>query len=181
MALPWDVVWFYNSINGAVTNQPAIGDTITAHLPGEHGPFSSQQQALNYYALNKTTHPAWAAPTGLAGNVENTATSAATDAAQGVAGSLINFVKQGSIWERGAEVVVGILILYIGLKAIASPAGVKAGTQGATDAAKSTGRGVKAGGGRARSAAGMVVPLANKAPKSRRGRVVRDVVLAAPK
>lgn len=133
MSLPWDIVWFYNSISGAVFSQPALGDTIAAHAPGDHGPFSSKAQALNFYALNKAHQPGWAAPSGLAKNVENTATGAANDAVQGVAGTLINFIKQGSIWERGAEVIVGILILYIGVKAIATPGGASIPGRGVKD------------------------------------------------
>jgi hypothetical protein len=51
-----------------------------------------------------------------------TAKQAVTGAANdtGISG-LINFIKQGSIWERAGEVLVGVVILYIGLKAMATP------------------------------------------------------------
>jgi hypothetical protein len=52
------------------------------------------------------------------GNAANAAASAAAGAVPDVAGSLINFIKQGTIWERVVEVAIGGILLYIGLKAM---------------------------------------------------------------
>ena len=37
----------------------------------------------------------------------------------------INFLKQGNIWERGAEIIAGFILLYVGVKAITTPAGAE--------------------------------------------------------
>jgi hypothetical protein len=46
------------------------------------------------------------------------AAKAATGAVPDVASGIINFIKQGTIWERVVEVAIGGMLLYVGLKAM---------------------------------------------------------------
>lgn len=85
-----------------------------------------------------------AQPGGANANILNPATAAkagATGAASLIPGvgsidDLINFIKQGNIWERGAEIVVGLILLYVGIKAIATPTGQQPSQRGVKDTAK---------------------------------------------
>ncbi len=120
---PFRTVWFYNSISGSVISEPALGDTIQAHLPGWHGPFGTKQEALDFYAQNRAAHPDWKAPTGFLGAVGNTVAKAA-----GAGWSLL-WPGAGHFMLRLAEGVVGIAFLIIGLNALLKQStGVSAGS-----------------------------------------------------
>jgi len=109
---PFTTVWFYNSVSGAVISEPAIGDTIQAHLPGWHGPFSSKQAALDYYASNSAANPGWKAPTGFAGNVGNTV-GAAASAAGGSVLDVLKGLTARELWVRIAEGALGIALILV--------------------------------------------------------------------
>jgi hypothetical protein len=110
---PFSTVWFYNSDTGSVISEPALGDTIQSHIPGWHGPFGTKQEALDYYTSNKSANPGWKAPTGLAGNVANEASTAAggllkySASVTGFSGT--NFVL------RAVKVIVGGVLLISGI------------------------------------------------------------------
>jgi hypothetical protein len=126
------MVWFYNSVSGAVIEETALGDTIQSHLPGWHGPFGTKQEALDYYASNASAHPDWKAPTGFTGNVTNTIKSG-IEAATGVGGWVHN-IEQWIV--RAFEMALGLGLIILGLAKLASdtPAG-KAAAKIATKAA----------------------------------------------
>lgn len=113
---PFRTVWFYNSISGGVISEPALGDTIQAHLPGWHGPFASKQAALDYYQANKASHPGWAAPSGLLGGIGNTVTAGAGAAGKAVLGGGWNLVlgNTGGLLVRILKVGVGLVLLIAG-------------------------------------------------------------------
>jgi hypothetical protein len=54
------------------------------------------------------------APSNAAGAAAGVAVGAVPDVTSGI----INFIKQGSIWERVVEVAIGGMLLYVGLKAM---------------------------------------------------------------
>lgn len=80
-----------------------------------------------------------------AGNTENTLIGGASSGSgasvsnipgAGTIDDLINFIKQPAIWERVGEVVVGLIILYVGIKSIATPAGQQPAKRTMKDTAK---------------------------------------------
>ena len=73
----------------------------------------------------------------------NTATKAAAAVGSGTVDDLVNFLKQGSIWERGAEIIAGLIILYVGLKAVATPAGQAPAQRSIKDTAATVAKVVK--------------------------------------
>lgn len=78
----------------------------------------------NQFALS--TNPAKAALQLASGNA--TQAGQGTPATQEIPGGgtiddAINFIKQGSIWERVVEVLGGLILLYVGLKAVTTPNG----------------------------------------------------------
>jgi hypothetical protein len=110
---PFSTVWFYNSDTGSVISEPALGDTIQAHLPGWHGPFGTKAEALAYYQANAAANPGWKAPTGLAGNVANEA----GDAAGSVLGNGFKLVLGNTtgLLSRILKVVFGGILLIAGV------------------------------------------------------------------
>jgi hypothetical protein len=121
MTAPWATVWFYNSTSGAVISEPAFGDTIQSHLPGWHGPFGTKQEALDYYTQNKAANPSWKAPTGLAGNVENTVNAA--NPLNWVAS--ITGISGTNLVIRSLKVIIGGTLLLVGIVHLA---GIDSGT-----------------------------------------------------
>jgi hypothetical protein len=87
---------------------------------------------------NNPTNPA--APVAAAAN---TATSAAEKLGSGTVDDVINFLKQSNIWERGAEIIAGLILLYVGLKAVATPAGQVPAARGIRDTAATVAKVVK--------------------------------------
>ena len=60
-----------------------------------------------------------------------------------IAGKIIDFIKQPGIYVRGAEILAGLLVLYIGLKATVSPEGAKLATRTTGDTFKSIAKAAK--------------------------------------
>jgi hypothetical protein len=121
MTAPWTTVWFYNSTSGSVISEPAFGDTVQSHLPGWHGPFGTKQEALNFYTQNKAANPGWKAPTGLAGNLENTV--GAANPFSWVAG--ITGISGTNLVLRTLKVIIGGTLLLVGIVHLA---GIDSGT-----------------------------------------------------
>lgn len=113
---PFRTVWFYNSVSGGVISEPAIGDTIQAHLPGWHGPFGSKQEALDYYNANKAANPGWAAPSGLLGGIGNTVAAGAGAAAKAVVGTGWNLTlgNTSGLLTRILKVGMGLILIIAG-------------------------------------------------------------------
>lgn len=73
----------------------------------------------------------------------NTATKAVESLGSGTVDDVINFLKQSNIWERGAEIVAGLILLYVGVKAITTPAGQAPASRGIKDTAATVAKVVK--------------------------------------
>lgn len=90
------------------------------------------------YAAQQTGSGVGTAESGLAkfiGSAEN-ALGATDFNPAGNIDDLIKWLSQGAIWERVAEVVAGLIILGIGLKAVATPEGQQASKQTAKKTTK---------------------------------------------
>jgi hypothetical protein len=87
---------------------------------------------------NNPTNPA--AP--VAG-AASTAANAVAKVGSGTVDDAINFLKQSNIWERGAEIIAGLILLYVGLKAVATPAGQAPAARGIRDTAATVAKVVK--------------------------------------
>lgn len=130
MPNPFGMVWFYNSISGSVIEEPRLGDTIQAHLPGWHGPFGTKQEALDFYAANKAKNPGWAQPSGFLGAVGNTVKHGVTSAAGaalggiGIHGDLRHFTL------RAVEVLLGAVLIIVALESVMKETGATNIVQG---------------------------------------------------
>lgn len=77
-----------------------------------------------------------ASPTAAAKSAASAASKAVPIPGVGNVDDLINWLKQGAIWERVGEVAVGLILLYAGIKAIATPAGQNPAKKTFKDTAK---------------------------------------------
>lgn len=72
--------------------------------------------------------------TGKISPTNNPATNAAKGVIKSAAGDwlsgLTNWIGQPNIWVRGAEIIAGLMVLYIGLKAVTAPPGASVGSIG---------------------------------------------------
>lgn len=64
------------------------------------------------------------------------AAAAVASAGTGTIDDAINFLKQSNIWERAAEIVAGLILLYVGVKAVATPTGQAPAQRSVKDTAK---------------------------------------------
>ena len=117
---PLATVWFYNSDSGSVISEPALGDTIQAHLPGWHGPFATKQDALNYYTANKAANPSWKSPAGLGANITNTVKAPVTAAAKAVTSAIpsafnLVFGNTTGLLTRILKVAFGGILIISGI------------------------------------------------------------------
>jgi predicted S18 family serine protease len=102
-------------------------------LAGPFGTQSAAQDWVNSYERNPNTLHA--------GSGLNSSTGTVTGDTPSIPGvgnidDLIDFIKQGGIWTRAAETVVGIVILYVGLKGIVTPKGQQVSQQTLKSTAK---------------------------------------------
>jgi len=72
----------------------------------------------------------------------NAAKAVAGGAESAILSPLTKWLGQSNIWLRGAEIIAGLMILYIGLKAVTAPPGATAG-QIAQQSAKHTVKNVR--------------------------------------
>jgi hypothetical protein len=157
------VTWYaFSGLNGGQAIDLAGSQEKEATSLGFHGYATAAAAQANPNSTNLLTRYAadafiadykaavaeQAQPGGTNANILNPAT-AVSAGATGVASEaknlipgvgdiddLINFVKQGNIWERGAEIVAGLILLYVGIKAIATPTGQSPGQRSVKDTAK---------------------------------------------
>jgi hypothetical protein len=117
----------------ALNKYPQWGVKQTSGTPG-YGTVSSDykvaeaktaQQKMNLinqnYDIWFTSNQAaqnWV--TGQNQNANNPAVQG-SNAAASVASGLVNWISQKAIWERAGEVLVGVIIIYIGIKATVTP------------------------------------------------------------
>lgn len=124
--------WWYNSNSGSLREGNAdSGDIhfdpgfwLAVHTGlGWHGPFNTQQDALNYYNTNKAKNPGWQAPTGSAATAAGQlATGTVSDAAGAVGGAvskgLFGGLDNNSITSwliRIGEILLGIVLMGVGV------------------------------------------------------------------
>jgi hypothetical protein len=125
--------WFYNTETGQLTqgnDLENLGNNLVGGLGWHELNISGNATADQAAAEAKKEFPTGKTPTNAGitpARVASTAVSQAGASIPGV-GSIddaINFLKQGSIWERGVEIVAGLILLYVGIKAVATPAGTE--------------------------------------------------------
>lgn len=109
------VKWFYNSDDGNITSwdtsNPYNQFWLHAGI-GWHGPFDSQQAAVDYYNTNKAKNPGWAQPTGsFLGKLGNeTGVSNVVGNTLGLSDDSIR-----SWFIRIGEVVLGVVLVAVGV------------------------------------------------------------------
>lgn len=113
-----DTKWYYNSNSGNLHQDSPSNYyfQIQLHLGiGWHGPFDTQQDAINYYNANKSKNPGWQAPVasvGVSQGVSNIATATTEDALG---------INQGNIQSwflRVGEILIGLVLLAVGVAKI---------------------------------------------------------------
>ncbi len=112
--------WFYNSRTGLVQELPVPVGDVELHLGlGWHGPFDTQQKAIDFYNAGKAANPGWQAPTDnfgqLLGNATSAVTKPITDVTSGIAAFTNTVVK---LVPRILEAAVGIVLLAIAANVI---------------------------------------------------------------
>lgn len=112
--------FWYNSDTGAIDQQSIpdwAGGSIAAHLGlSWHGPFKTNQAAIDYYNNNKAHNPGWKAPTNNPGQQILNVTpggDAVQNAVTGGLGWLQGNIE--TIFIRVGEVLIGLVLLGIGV------------------------------------------------------------------
>jgi hypothetical protein len=116
MALPGQK-WYYNSNTGAVeAHYPETFFEVHIGI-GWHGPFNSQQEALNYYNQNKAANPGWHAPSGLAQQITEIPSTLGKEAGNAVGGSsgVFHGINLESWFLRIGEVLIGVVLIGVAL------------------------------------------------------------------
>jgi hypothetical protein len=127
------MAWFYNSHSGAILEEAGITgflEQLRTHLGlGWHGPFKTEQDAVNFAASIHGPKPTTNLAQGL-GNVAGQAAGPVVSAAGDALKSLnpLAGLFQANIWLRVAEVIVGLVLLGIGLNSMLKGAPLKAVT-----------------------------------------------------
>jgi len=164
---PTTVRWFYNTatgltIHGSIAENPtAWFDAVNGHLAGWHQYNTRAQMEADIKA-----HPGWAQSVGgLTGEVGNIAKKGLPGGPNlgglGAIGDFFNRLTQPNTWIRVGEVLGGLLLVYMGLRASFS------GTEAAT-AVNTVTKPVKKG----VSAASNVIPGGQALKVERRARAV---------
>jgi hypothetical protein len=94
-------------------------------------------------ALKGQEQPGGANASNLISGGEQADTSIAQSAASNSVSGLINFIGQKNIWTRGAEFLIGAMLIYIGVKALATPSGQQPAKQTIKSTAKNIAKAVK--------------------------------------
>lgn len=108
--------YIYNHFTGSVNYLP--GPAASAYVAagqalGWHGPFDTEQAAVDFYNSQAKAHPDWKAPTGVRGVVTN-AVSQVTGLPVDAKGFL-GLPNWDNWLLRIAEIVVGVVILGVGV------------------------------------------------------------------
>lgn len=126
--------WWYNTETGQLTRSNILTQTLQSvgslfglsagwhelHIPGS----DSASQAI---AEAKKEFPSGATPTTAGITPQRVLGVAANES--GVTGAL-DFLKQPALWTRVGEILGGVILLYVGLKAITTPQGQQVSVQG---------------------------------------------------
>lgn len=112
--------YIYNSRTGAVQQYPSpIAAAAVKTGLGWHGPFQTEQDAIDFYNRNKAANPDWKAPTDFLGNLGNipdavqSQANAATEGAKGIFGLSNEDIQSWLI--RIGEILLGIVLVAVGL------------------------------------------------------------------
>ena len=125
--------WFYNTETGQLTqgnDLENLGNNLVGGLGWHELNISGSATAAQAAAEAKKEFPSGKTPTTGGITPAKVASTAAGEAGASIPGvgsidDAINFLKQGNIWERGAEIIAGLILLYVGLKAVTTPAGAE--------------------------------------------------------
>lgn len=126
--------WYYNSSIGAVDQKDDwIGWVDLKSGIGWHGPFDSRQNALDFYAQNKSKNPGWQQPTGFVGTIINGARDTAKipdkvgqaveDAKKAVTDPLGKF-NLGGWFLRVGEILIGLVLIGVGVAKLTGTANI---------------------------------------------------------
>ena len=138
--------WWYNTESGQLSRSNIATQALQSlgsvfglsagwhelNIPGSATAAQAAAEAKREFPNGATPTNAGISPARVAGLAGNEAGISAT----GTIDDLINFLKQGSIWTRVVEVGAGLIILYIGLKAISTPKGQTVSVQSPSQVAK---------------------------------------------
>lgn len=137
--------WFYNTETGQLTqgnDLENLGNNLVGGAGWHELNITGSATAAQAAAEAKKEFPTGKAPTNAAITPQKIASTAAGEAAQAIPGvgnidDVLSFIKQGSIWERAVEILAGLILLYVGVKAIATPAGAEPAKRGLKETAAS--------------------------------------------
>jgi hypothetical protein len=129
--------WFaFHGYNNNQAVNVSIFDMTELDALGMHGYPTQAEANAKPNSVNLFQAPIVNAAIDDANNARDVASAPknAAKAAANAAGSVTNnllsniskWVGQPNIWVRGAEVLVGVIVLYIGLKAVTAPSGASA-------------------------------------------------------
>lgn len=109
--------YIYNSRTGAVQQYPSpIAAAAVKTGLGWHGPFQTEQDAIDFYNRNKAANPDWKAPTdflGNLGNIPNAIQNQTEAATKGIFGLSNEDIQSWLI--RIGEIILGIVLVAVGL------------------------------------------------------------------
>ncbi len=116
--------WFYNSDSGAIDSQEGVIDWFNRNLGindfqtkylNWHGPFSTKQEAFQYYVDNKAAHPDWKEPTDSAWQAFKNTTGDVAGATADILGIPGGQINAGNWLIRVGEIVLGIVLIGVGV------------------------------------------------------------------
>ena len=105
--------WYYNSRSGVVAHYNEVTMWPSLHAgAGWHGPFDTQQAALDFYTANKPMNPGWKAP---AHSTKEAINNLGETAVQSVGLGAFTNENITSWFIRIGEVLLGIVLLGVGV------------------------------------------------------------------
>lgn len=116
----------FKGYNGGKAISLGAIEQAEATAYGMHGYPTAKEAEKKPNSVNAIEKPqvnAWIiAANDITGNPVKDLGNAAGSAASGVASGIINWISQKAIWERAGEVLVGVILIYVGVKASVTPA-----------------------------------------------------------
>lgn len=127
MADPFSRKWYYNSDTGSIALRP-VWDPLNHAGVGWHGPFDTEQQAIDFYVQGKASNPGWHEPTSslwqqLKNSISSNPVEKAKDNAANKLSELNPLNKLNSITEKDikpwairiSEILLGLILIGVGL------------------------------------------------------------------
>lgn len=104
--------WYYNDVSGDVVHASALTSIGEGLVPGWHGPYATEAEALAHKGISGAPAQANESVTGSAsGSLANTVQN------------LISGKSGQNLVVRGVEILAGLALIYAGAKAMLTPAG----------------------------------------------------------